>query len=131
MLSNTSIQPLPIAAAHHPSSLKALRAPVITSGKNKSTTVPSSENPDTSTKSHAEIILSAEVKASEKVQIALKDALERARKVGEEMKASLGVLRAKRAKSTHRQLDLWKGPAGRPELDLHVRLSISTTLYEG
>ncbi|KAF7964598.1 hypothetical protein HWV62_5089, partial [Athelia sp. TMB] len=111
-----AMQPLPIAAAHHPSALKAIRAPIFVT----KTVARTSSSAPVRTKSNAEVSLSAELRSTENMQTTLKDSLEHARRVGEEMRAKLNALQANLHAENHNTLGLWSPEGGTGlDLDLH------------
>lgn len=77
------VQPLPIAAAHHPSSLHKLRTSI--KAQSVDNAGPVAKQPP----SHADISLSVQVRAEQEMASALHDALARTGRMGLELRAQL------------------------------------------
>ncbi|KIM88355.1 hypothetical protein PILCRDRAFT_814255 [Piloderma croceum F 1598] len=108
------VQALPIAAAHHPSSLRNLRRSLFAPSKPSSSACETGVNAETvteRTKSHAEISLSVHLSAEKKTKSALNDALTQTQMMRHELRRQL--THAKQMQSnkvddqTSVQLDLW------------------------
>jgi hypothetical protein len=126
----TPTSPLPIAAAHHPSHLRKLRVLILQSGA----TPPATANDSTtdaqadtrkSASGHTTVSLLLDKEA--RVQALLRDALERARKVGDELRVRLAKMRRPDdAGVSVPRLRLWgrNGEAKRPGENYHVCISL-------
>jgi hypothetical protein len=121
------VQTLPIAAAHHPSSLRNLRRSLFVPSEQSSSAYETSVNAQ-GTKSHAEISLSIHLSAEKKTKSALNDALTRTQMMHHELRRRL--MHAKQMQSnkvdhqTSLQLDPWLD--GKPEgSDVHFCVDLA------
>jgi hypothetical protein len=124
------VHTLPIAAAHHPSSLRNLRRSLFVPSKQSSSACETSVNAEITqgTKSHAEISLSVHLSAEKKTKSALNDALTRTQMMHHELRRRL--MHAKQMQSnkvdhqTSLQLDPWLD--GKPEgSDVHFCVDLA------
>jgi len=96
------MQPLPVAAAHHPASIRKIRTPIYVLPKEN--TVDSNNIVSTTeSESHASIALSACLEREKSTQTALLDALARTQRVGEGVSEQLTQMRIESGKSGNSQ----------------------------
>ncbi|KAH9947011.1 hypothetical protein B0H21DRAFT_740581 [Amylocystis lapponica] len=102
--------PLPIAAAHHPTQLRALSLPLFSGTSLPSSQIGGSSNIAENPAVHSVI---ERVDTTVRIQQALQDALARAESVRRRLKTQLENVRAVRDISTKTTLDLWERSAHR------------------